>query len=458
MRDPLLIRNVEIEGTPSQDCLVLDGVIAAVGVDLQHPKVEEVAGAGGVLLPGLADHHLHLFAMAAAAQSFDLSQHDDVGVLGAFNAPGEWVRVLGWDEVRHGDLDRDRLDRLTGERPVRVQHRSGAVWVLNSAGLRAAIVAAGEPPAGAEEDETGRLTGRLWRADRWLRDAIGTPPDLADVAQSLCRFGITAITEATPDHDARALRHLIAAVTDGELPQRVQLTCTEVPEELPSRISVGPRKLVVADHELPDLKQFTSEIATAHASGRPVAVHCVSREALALTIAAFHDAGIRPGDRIEHCAIADRAAVAELASLNLTVVTQPSLVARRGDGYLSNHDPAEHDDLWRYASLLDAGVATVASSDAPYGDPDPWATIRAARERTTATGAVLGADERVPPERTLAGFLAPLDRPAGPPRRVAVGEPADLVLLRAPLRSVLAEPSHEQVAVTVADGRIAHRD
>lgn len=457
-RDGLLVRDVELEGTPGQDCLVLDGVVAAVGTDLRHPNVVEVAGRGGALLPGLADHHLHLFAMAAAAQSFDLSEHDDIGVLGAFNVPGRWVRVLGWDEARHGDLDRDRLDCLTGERPVRVQHRSGALWVLNSAGLRAVIDAAGEPPAGAEEDEAGRLTGRLWRADRWLRDAIGMPPKLGDIAQSLSRFGVTAVTDATPDHDARAVQHLIAAVADGELPQRIQLTCADVPAELPSRIRVGPRKLVVADHELPDLTRLISEIATAHGAGRAVAVHCVSREALALTLAAFHDAGTRPGDRIEHCAIADRAAVAELASLDLTVVTQPSLVTCRGDRYLSNHDPAEHDDLWRYASLLDAGVATVASSDAPYGDPDPWATIRAARDRTTASGAVLGADERVSPERTLAGFLAPLDRPSGPPRRVAVGEPADLVLLKAPLSSALAESCRELVAVTVTDGRITYRD
>lgn len=457
-RDGLLIRDVEIEGAPNQDCLVLDGKIAAIGRDLQHPHVDEVPGRGGALLPGFADHHLHLFAIAAAAQSFDLSEHDDVGALSGFNAPGEWVRVVGWDEVRHGDLDRNRLDALMGERPVRVQHRSGALWVLNSAGLRAVIDAAGEPPAGAEEDEFGRLTGRLWRADRWLRDAIGTPPDLGDVARSLSRFGIIAVTDATPDHDARALQHLIAAVAGGQLPQRVQLTCTEVPEELPSRVSVGPRKLVVADHELPRLTQLAADIATAHDAGRAVAVHCVSRAALALTIAALRDAGSRAGDRIEHCAIADRAVIAELAAMKLTVVTQPSLVLRRGDRYLSSHHREELADLWRFASLQDAGVATVASSDAPYGDLDPWVTIRAARDRATASGAVLGEGERVSAARTLAGFLAPLEQPGGPPRRMLIGEPADLVLLHAPLAAALEESSREVVAATFASGRVVYGD
>ena len=454
-RDGLLIRDVEIDGRANQDCLVLDGNIAAVGTDIGLPGVDELAGNRGALLPGLADHHLHLFAMAAAAGSFDLSAHDDVTVLSRFNTAGDWVRVIGWDE-HHGDLDRDRLDGLVGDRPIRVQHRSGALWVLNSAGLRAATENASDQPPGAERDAAGRLTGRLWRADDWLRDVIGTLPDLADVASALAKVGITAVTDATPDHDARSVDHLIRNVESGHLPQRVQLMCADGPDDLPPRITFGPRKLVVADHELPALTELTKQISVAHAEGRAVAVHCISREALALTIAALRDAGSRPGDRIEHCAIADPSALAELAALGVTVVTQPSFVVRRGDRYLSTHEPAAHDDLWRYASLVDAGVPVVASSDAPYGDPDPWVTIRAARDRRTASGALLGAAEQVPPARTLAGLLAPLDRPSGPPRKVEVGASADLVLLTVPLAAALADPHRGLVAATIAAGRIIY--
>jgi predicted amidohydrolase YtcJ len=453
----LLIRNVEIGGRPNQDCLVRDGAIAAVGRNLPNPGVDELPGRGGALLPGLADHHLHLFAMAAAAHSFDLSLHADLNALSRFNTAGGWVRVVGWDE-RHGDLDRDRLDALVGDRPVRVQHRSGALWVLNSSGLHAVTDKAGEPPDSAERDGSGRLTGRLWRADRWLRDAIGTLPDLADVGRSLASVGVTAVTDATPDHDVRALEHLMRAVQHEQLLQRVQLTCELLPIELPARVSIGPRKLVVTDHELPHLAELVAAISGAHAAERAVAVHCVSREALALTLAALHEAGTQPGDRIEHCAIADAAAVTELAALNLIVVTQPSLVVRRGDLYLSRHNASEHDDLWRHASLLAGGVPTVASSDAPYGDPDPWLTIRAARDRTTQSGAVLGAAERVPAEQTLAGLLSPLERPGGPPRTVSVGEPADLVLLKVPLPTAFAEPLREHVAATLVAGRVAYLD
>ena len=405
----MLIRDVEIEGRPNQDCLVLNGEIVAIGSGLSAPEVLELTGSGGALIPGLADHHLHLYAMAAAASSFDLSAHEDVTALNRFNTRGEWVRVIGWDE-RQGDLDRDRLDQLVGDRPVRVQHRSGALWVLNSAGLRLAGDQASGPPPGAERDDSGRPTGRLWRADDWLRDAFGTLPDVAEAAGTLAKLGVTAMTDATPDHDTHAIDHLICNVEDGRIPQRLQLMCADVPDVMPTRLTVGPRKLVVADDDLPALDELTKQVSAAHAQRRAVAVHCVSREALALTIAALHDAGSRPGDRIEHCAIADMPAVAELAALDATVVTQPSFVVRRGDRYLATHEPADHADLWRYASLLDAGVSTVASSDAPYGDPDPWVTIRAARDRRTSSGVVLGAAERVPAARTLAGLLAPLDQ------------------------------------------------
>jgi len=457
----LFIRDVEIEGQQHQDCLVLDGAIAAVGVDLAHHGADEVVGHGGALLPGLADHHLHLFAMAAAADSVDLSSYDDVAALShlkssdAVASADDWMRVVGWDE-RQGDLDRDRLDELVGERPTRVQHRSGALWVLNSAALHIALDNAPTLPSGVERDAAGRLTGRLWRADAWLREAIGTLPDLAPVGRALAQVGITAVTDATPDHDAKALQHLIKAVEDGRLPQRVQLTCMTLPARVPARIGVGPQKLIVADHELPGPDGLAAQVSAAHASGRAVAVHCISREALALTLFALQQAGSHPGDRIEHCAISDPQAIAELAALGVTVVTQPSLVARRGDGYLKAHDPTEYDDLWRHASLLAGDVVTVASSDAPYGDHDPWATMRAARDRTTASGAVLGAAERVQPAATLSGFLAPLQHPGGVPRRVAVGADADLVLLNAPLSRALEEPTPDRVAMTICAGRVVY--
>ena len=81
--------------------------------------------------------------------------------------PGEWIRAVGYDESESGALDRGRLDALAPGRPVRVQHRSGAMWVLSSAALEQ-IGAAESGLAGIERDPGGQPTGRLFpRLDGW---------------------------------------------------------------------------------------------------------------------------------------------------------------------------------------------------------------------------------------------------------------------------------------------------
>ncbi|HEY3749338.1 MAG TPA: hypothetical protein VGL80_09075 [Pseudonocardiaceae bacterium] len=51
--------------------------------------------------------------------------------------PGDWVRGVGYHESVAGLLDRDVLDGMVPDRPVRVQHRGGALWTVNSVGLAA---------------------------------------------------------------------------------------------------------------------------------------------------------------------------------------------------------------------------------------------------------------------------------------------------------------------------------
>ena len=92
------------------------------------------------------------------------------------------------------------------------------------------------------------------------------------------------------------------------------------------------------------------------------------------------------GDRIEHGAVIPRELDHTLRTMGLAVVTQPNFVSERGDEYLTSVDAADLDDLWRCASLLDAGVTVGAGSDAPFGRPDPWALIQSAVDRRTDYG------------------------------------------------------------------------
>jgi predicted amidohydrolase YtcJ len=476
----LLLRGAEVHGRAPADVRIAGGVVTEIGHRLSPGAGEEVIDArGGALIPGLCDHHLHLHAMAAASASVqcgppDVTGPDALAAALAAAPPGAdgWVRGVGYTEDVAGLLDAAGLDRLHRDRPVRLQHRSGALWIVNTAGARALGLADAEHP-GVERDGQGRPTGRLWRADDWLRARLprSRPPDLAAIGARLARLGITHVTDATPDLDIAAIEAIAAATADGVLPQHVQLlgvplgwapvagprspaTRPHPPTARPHFPATGPFKIVLADSALPDIDALTERIRTAHQAGRAVAVHCVTREALFLLLAAFDDAGAAPGDRIEHAALVPTGLISRLRSLGLTVVTQPGFLSQRGDDYVRDVPAAEHDDLYRAQSLLDGGVGCALSSDAPYGPLDPWTVITAAVHRSSPSGHVIGPAERLTPAQALAGYLSPPDAPGAAPRRVAAGSPADLVLLRVPLARALEAPSADLVAATIIDGSI----
>jgi predicted amidohydrolase YtcJ len=188
-----------------------------------------------------------------------------------------------------------------------------------------------------------------------------------------------------------------------------------------------------------------------------VAIHCVTRSELVFAVTALREAGARWGDRIEHAAIADAAGLALLASLPITVVTQPNFVAERGDAYRRDVAREDQDHLYRCRGFERAGIPVAAGTDAPFGEPDPWAAMRAAVDRRTRAGQRLGPEEAVSPERALALFTSPADAPGAAPRALAPGAPADLCLLDRPWREARRHLSGEAVVATLCGGRLTWR-
>jgi predicted amidohydrolase YtcJ len=455
----LLIRNVQVEGRAGLDVRIADGRIAEVGPGLRGDV--EIDGHGGALIPGLCDHHIHLLALAAQADSVALEGVASAAQLEARIADalserpaGEWVRVTGYHETMAGELSRADLDRLAPRHRLRMQHQTGSLWMLNSLALNAVLT--GDDPECVERDPARRPTGRIWRGDAWLRERIGVrPPPLAPIGRQLASYGITHLTDASVTTNAEAAALLADAARSGALPQRLTLMsggALEAPAD--GAFAVGPLKVLLDDHDLPDLDDFIERIERARAWGRHVAVHCVTAGELAITLAAFHAAGARPGDRIEHGGVIPEAAIPQLKTLGLTVVTQSGFVFERGDRYLAEVEPQDQADLYRCASLQGAEIAIAGSSDAPYASADPWLGVSAAIHRRTRSGAPLGEAEGIDSAAALSLYLDDPVSPGRTPRRVAVGAKADLCLLRAPLHAVLAEPSAEQVAATLVGGSV----
>lgn len=459
----MLIRRAEVEGE-LRDVRIAGGRIEAIDERLGRRAGEPAIDAeGGALLPGLHDHHVHLLALAAALASVPCGPPavaDRAALAAALHsASGAFLRGAGYCESVAGPLDRVALDALVPDRPARIQHRSGALWMLNSRVIEQLGLDRGVDAPGVERDATGRATGRLFRLDPWLRTKLGpaSPPDLAPVGRLLAGAGVTGVTDATADTDDRALALLEAAVASGALPHGLAVMGGPgLPAPTQPGVARAQVKLVLDDGALPSFEALCAAITEAHARERGVAIHCVGRAELVLAARALAEAGPRLDDRLEHAAVAPPALVELVAKAGATVVTQPHFLEERGDDYLREVEPGDLPWLYRGRAWLEAGVRLAGGTDAPFGAPDPWRAIQAAVSRRTRAGATLDEGERLKPERALALFLGPLDDPGGAPRRVTLGAPADLCLLDRPWRSAREEPSCAHVRATWRAGHLVH--
>ncbi len=453
------------------DVRLRQGLIAAVSRGLVRERGEQcIQAAGGALLPGLHDHHLHLLALAAARESI-VCGPPAVTTRAALEqalrrSPGRgWLRGVGYHESTAGPLDRRRLDAMVPDRPVRIQHASGKAWFLNSAGLRA-LQLAGQPHLdGVECDAEGEPTGRLFRVDGWMRErlAAGQPPDLAAVSAALARCGVTGVTDTSPDNDETTATLFAAAMTGGALRQRLRMMGGDglAPGRRTAALTVGELKILLDEDQLPDLDTLIDRVRRAHAIERGVAFHCVTRTELVYALHVLEAAGPRPDrtargqiqrDRIEHASVVPPDLLPLMRRTGVAVVTQPGFIAERGDRYLAEVDAEDLPHLYRLQTLLAHGIPLGLSTDAPYGDADPWAAMRAAVSRRTAAGVLLGASERLAPEQALAGFLAPAASPGGAPAALAVGSVADLCLLALPWRQARLRLDVALVRMTLRDG------
>lgn len=413
----LLIRNArDADGHPLS-VGIRNGRIAALGSEVARAGAE-IDARGLVIGPGFHDHHLHLLATAARMDSVDLAGARDADTIIArlragAGPPGEWVRAIGYDERAAGLPDRVLLDEWLPDRPLRLQVRTGGYWILNSAGL--ARLGEAPFPACVECDAGGSPNGRIRRGDAWLRERIGgSPPSLAALGDRLAQWGVTGVTDAGAANGAEE-----AAILAGAMPQRLTIMGTEA---LPAGegYTLGPVKLLFDEDDLPPVATVVSRIASARALGRAVAAHCVTLGELLFYLEALAMAGgARPGDRIEHGGMIAASLIADIAAAGLIAVTQPNFIHDRGDRYLEQLGYHELGDLYRLRSLQRGGIVVRAGSDAPYGDANPWIALRAATDRLTRGGSIIGADEAIDRAAALALYQA------GP---LAVGAAADLIL------------------------------
>lgn len=435
----MLIQQADIFGLGPHDLRIENGIITAIGRLAPKSGETVLPARNGTLLPGLSDHHIHFLSYAASLASLDCSPAEMVDAktfarrLQQQADTEGWLRGFGYHESLAGDIDRHWLDRHCPHRPVRIQHRSGRLWIFNSAGLQWLQQAPAYARIRDQLPAASWQSGRFYDADRILAPLLGRQlPPVRYASQMLASCGITAFSDMTPSNDPETYALFQRLQHEGALLQDVQLARSEAfAAPATGRLRPGPVKIHLHEYHLPDMQELVARIDAAHQADTPVAIHCVTLVELLFSLSALEEAGPLPGDRIEHAAITPDYLLERMAALGITVVTQPHFILEKGDDYLRDVDRSDHNNLYRCRTFQQHNITLAGSSDAPFGSADPWTAMRAAVSRTTLSGHPLGHAEALSPEAALSLFLGTLEKP-GDIRRIQPGMAADLCLLRHP--------------------------
>ena len=506
----LMLRNVRVfadsDGVgvlPDADAVaVRGGRIAAVG------RYGELAGGvgsgtavvdcgGRLVVAGLVDAHLHLFAAAARAGQVDCrpgAALDVAAVIAALRAAASsagagWVRGYGYDDAPAGlgrHLDRRDLDLVSLVRPVRVDHRSGHAVVLNTAGLFAMGIASGvpDPPGGVVvRDAAGHPTGLLLEPAAWDWPAAPAltgvasdyPAGLGELGQRLVGYGITAVTDAGAGNGIAKWYGLASAVAAGVLPLRVTMMAGwgQLAElrraglrygdtTAGGILTLGHAKIMLtasggALH--PDPEGLTAMVRQAQQAGYPAAIHAVERDAVVGAAMSLSDVPPPAGSRhriarrhrIEHCAECPPDVADLVRRSGARAVVNPAWLHYDGGRYAATVAAELRPHLHPAGALYAAGVPLGLGSDAPVVEANPWAGLAAAVSRRSAGGIELGG-------MALPSVSSALGIQAGG-RRIAVGRAADLAVIAPnPLALALGDLPAVRAALTIVDGRVVWRD
>ena len=476
--------------------------ILAVG---DAPDMEAVTGpgthtldmAGATVVPGFNDAHCHLLGLVQGLLSVDVSAAGSIpeiqGLLRGRSAdvpPGQWIVATGYDDfqLKEGRHPHRRdLDQAAPSHPVRLLHRTGHAWALNSAALERLDIRIDteEPPGGLMEREldTGEPSGVLFGMADFLRERL-PPLGEAELREGVQRasdaflaVGITSIQDTSqasgPEQwhlfkDLKREGHfapqLTAIVGFPALDLLAQEAHTPATLEADAPCLWGVKiVLEEATGRLnPSPEELDFQVSRAHALGIPVAIHAVEQEAVEAAASALervlHADPRSLRHRIEHCAECPPPLQQRLARLRVTVVTQPPFIYYRGDKYLSQVLPEVLPYLYPTGSLLRAGLRVAGSSDAPVVPFNPLTGIYAAVTRRTEGGGVVALGEAVTPEQALALYTTGAAHAAGEEERkgsISPGKLADLTVLSADPTAVPPDEIRDiRVTMTILGGKV----
>ena len=434
------------------DVTVTDAVVTAV-----EPAADPSAD-GGWLMPGLWDQHVHLGQWSLTSARLDLApaKSSAHAVAMVRERLAEWpeVPVIGWGHRPTAWDDSpvvSDLDAIETDQPIVLICGDGHHGWLNTRALqmlflptREGVVSEGEwfqaygrlssvigvdgtgPDAYRRAMEAAAAQGIVGVVDFEFSGSIADWLDRWSGGADLLRVRLAAYADGLADvldrglssgqplgDDARLTMGPLKIISDGSLNTRTAWCCEPYAEKAVLGFPYGQPNQT--PEELRGLLRQATEARL------DVAVHAIGDRAVTEALQAFADTGARGG--VEHVQLTTRDDVRRMAELGIRASVQPAHLLDDRE-VTERLWPGRGERCFPLRWMLDDGVDVVLGSDAPVSPLDPWLAMAAAVHRAGE------GDPAWHPELSITAREA-LAASTDGWGTVAVGHPADLVLLDA---------------------------
>ena len=391
----------------------------------------------------------------------------------------------GFDPIYFGGrrMDKGDLDQVSATRAVGIVHSNFHVLNVNSVVLDAADITAATNVAGIVKDESGEPNGELQEmaAKFMALQTMGLDyfteaseaVALANFGRVACQTGVTTATDLYNMMSEESVRALAEQTARDDFRFRVvpafggsAMPADQGVEQLRKFIGLNHDKLQFGIVKLVtdgSIQGFTARLKwPGHYNGAPNGVWNVGPDELEGLVEAYHGAGHQVfihtnGDEasevainaveavltraprrdhrhtLQHCQMADEAQYRRMAGLGMCANLFSNHIFYWGDEHAATTigpDRAKRMDAANTAKR--SGVPYAIHSDAPLTPLGPLFTAWCAVNRLTASGVVLGPDERISVDEALwaitqgAAYTLKLDHEIG---SIEVGKRADFAVL-----------------------------
>jgi predicted amidohydrolase YtcJ len=494
---------------------VEDGLIKAVGrwddLKLMVQSGTELIDAGGkTLMPGFNDSHIHIWKVGnlktfmldvRPARSLD----EMLEMISAFdkqNPDVAWITARGFNEAgwKNGQMpDKNDLDRVVSNKPVHVIRTCAHIAIANSKALEVAGVAAnskvpdgGVMGIGADSKPNGifsetalGMVGKYIPA--YTKDELKIMIKAA--RNELYRFGITAATDPAVDPLLlQAYYELDAASELGFRLNAIPILLPdggESPYPIPEYYSSpwfkvntvkffsdgglsGKTAALKRHYKNSDeqgvlrlhQEQFLQLARSAMEKGFGIATHAIGDAAIELVIDVYKELGEQFPNlirRIEHLGLPEEKHLAYMAKYGIATSMQTIFISELGKNFIKYLDQEYLDRCYPVKSVLQHGILTALSSDAPVvSNLNPLKGAQAAVTRKDNEGNIIAAEQAITIAEALKAYTASASIISQTPEfgSLQPGKFADFILLENdPLKAVPEALSSINVQKTFINGK-----